>query len=374
MAYPAVPYDELIEMDLRERITPIGMQQIRELVYDHTHVQIPDWFDPRWNTNQRHPKKTKEVYIKKLEDYKTVPVTFRGKFVGRVEQYCQMESGKKLTQNVREVVGRAASDHMLKEAKAYMDFTKKFNWSAGDFGDTGSCFWSDSGGTRARMMSNEFAAVRLYDPNRGPYDDYPPKRGTGIARAWIGPGCRDEIDMVLINGYIQRDQWSYYSHTNDTTMLLGQLAAEFLGKGYKLVKMRDTGIYVNGGRGILIGESGKLKGISVATLNTSNNRPICIECGKKLRSRSAARYWQDLPYCLDCYRNFFDHCDMCGRNWNKNTMKFHLFRDETVCGNCFRKYTVLCAHDGCDDRFHTNEMWVVNGVAVCPDHRFVNFC
>jgi hypothetical protein len=58
-------------------------------------------------------------------------------------------------------------------------FTEKFDWLAGDFGDSGSCFFNDVDGrgwSRKLLEYNNFRAMKIYN-----------KEGKGIARALFLP-------------------------------------------------------------------------------------------------------------------------------------------------------------------------------------------
>lgn len=65
------------------------------------------------------------------------------------------------------------------------DITQQ-DWDAGDFGDSGSCYWEERAPARELIRDDGGGAIRFY------------KNGKGIARAWIMP--KDD-GYIIFNGY-----------------------------------------------------------------------------------------------------------------------------------------------------------------------------
>ena len=116
--------------------------------------------------------------------------TERGTFPKRVSNYMYKTYDIKLQSSIMRNIGNIAQQNST-EGKVIFDFTRRILWNAGEFGDDGSCFWTDYGGSRIAMMRVGIGAVRIYDSS-GEF---------GRGRAWFFPVFSDAKQFVLFNAY-----------------------------------------------------------------------------------------------------------------------------------------------------------------------------
>lgn len=113
---------------------------------------------------------------------------FRGGLPKRIASFFKKQYGIKISSDDVTYLGNLAKRHCHVGKTYTFDFTKCFDWMAGDFGDHGSCYWGCRNLAREALMRNGVIAVRFY-------------RGVGregFARAWVKP---IEEGMVVFNAY-----------------------------------------------------------------------------------------------------------------------------------------------------------------------------
>ena len=113
---------------------------------------------------------------------------FRGKLPGRLAHMLKATYDIKLKPKQKSEIGNIARRHLLVKEAYTIDFTTHFDWDAGDFGDSGSCFWGANYGAREIMEEEGVIAIRFYDED-----------GRGSGRAWLYELSNDA--WVLFNAY-----------------------------------------------------------------------------------------------------------------------------------------------------------------------------
>ncbi len=109
-----------------------------------------------------------------------------GTYPKRVRALIKEYLWEKLSPEDVSIIGNMAKEHSLIMEEFGYDFTRNFNWNAGDFGDQKSCFWGE-GNDRDILSANGFEAFRVYNKN-----------GEGVARCWVK---REDDFIVAFNGY-----------------------------------------------------------------------------------------------------------------------------------------------------------------------------
>ena len=117
-------------------------------------------------------------------------MTDKGSFPKRVASYMYKTYNVKLSSQVIRSIGNTAQQNST-QGELIFDFARQIVWSAGTFGDEGSCFWTDYDGARIAMMRAGIGAIRIYGHRLGP-------RLAGTGRAWFFP---HEGHFVLFNAY-----------------------------------------------------------------------------------------------------------------------------------------------------------------------------
>lgn len=128
---------------------------------------------------------------------------YRGKLPKRVARMMKFRYDVVLTPEQMSEIGNIAREHILSRISYTLDFDDGLDWSAGDFGDVCSCFWTRHTPARNELRKNDVLAIRLYD-----------EEAKGYARAWVYKMGDDT--WVLFNAY------------GVTTQVMANIFAKFL--------------------------------------------------------------------------------------------------------------------------------------------------
>lgn len=112
---------------------------------------------------------------------------FRGKLPKRIAVYYKKMYDQKLPIDLLVWLGNRVDLHSFDDRTYHLDFTERFNWNGGDFGDDDSCFWGCRELALEALTKNNVFAVRFYRDH-----------GKGFARAWV---LRVEGGLVIFNAY-----------------------------------------------------------------------------------------------------------------------------------------------------------------------------
>lgn len=128
----------------------------------------------------------------------------RGKITKQIANAWKRSTGCSITDDDRRVIGTIAR-HFCSTSQITYDITDRLDWTDGEFGDAGSCFWWNGGAYRGAVYDANGGAIRVYGGSTGW------ARGSG--RAWIIPvhlcGCPsgdlsdvgDRREYVIFNEY-----------------------------------------------------------------------------------------------------------------------------------------------------------------------------
>jgi hypothetical protein len=358
-----IEFDRLYALEMPDRISHWGMDEIRSTLCCWYAVSLPFWFSPTWINEQLDLDGNTRTTLVDAQQV-LQPVKYSGKIAGRIDRWLA-NFGRSLTTDQKSVIGDIAARHRMQAGPVYFDFTECFNWSAGDFGDEGSCFWGSCSAARDYLMDAGAFALRVYDPA------YAPDELHGIGRAWVMPYPEDDLH-VLFNGYMNHRLYGR-AHTDDVTFVLGQLLAIFLGRNLRLVRLYNRGqtcgpIYINGGRGIIVGPATAIEGISRWDLEIADRHTtFCEACGISLDADEAYRDEWAQPYCSFCYHERFVACDGCGRTLSRedDSARYVEAMGSTYCTRCYGRYFVRC--EECSQDVWRVETRELEGRPVCRD-------
>lgn len=291
---------------------------------------------------------------------------YAGTFPKRVSNWLFKERNIKTSADVVSQIGNLFSQHSNKHGTFYFDFTRRFRWRAGDFGDGGSCYWGGNGAARNMLEHYNCLAIRFYTSTTS---------DRGIGRAWIARLVsqsdvvtesrakrppRDEV-LLLFNGYGEYE-----------TIRIARILATFLGVSYKAVGIENGGrangtLWINhykdgihgGGRGFMLGAPEHIEPVTQVDLNYTRYdgdddgdddhfAHYCFICEEGLTADEAMRGPDGNQYCSNHWGNYFFECEHCGQprstdlnvavrqvdgtesNWCHSCA--HL--DATHCGDC----------------------------------------
>jgi hypothetical protein len=244
----------------------------------------------------------------------------------------------KLSNDMVSQIGNIARKHTEDRTEYLIDFTNKFDWEAGDFGDAGSCFWSERPNARKILEQNGAFAMRFwqtkakcydyyvqqYLDSQGCHDDncascrvnaedyakrllrYAKGDYAGLSRSWLG--VLDDNTTLLFNSYPK--DWGL--------IRTARILADILGCSYMQIgySNNDGTLYVNGETAFMVADSDHLRNI---------NEPVrtqwycyvgkCCVCGNMIKSGYYDDNYTTLSdqrlVCSDCFHHV-TRCDSCG--------------------------------------------------------------
>lgn len=317
--------------------------------------------------------------ISEILDYPDYPATWKwetmvrgkGEYVGslakRLAKLVYQTKGAKLDNSTLGQIGSLINANTNKRTEYTFDITKRFNWSAGDFGDDGSCYWGCRSEARGMLENEGCLAIRFYDE----------ESGEGYARAWLMP--LDSERYIVFNGY------------GEETIDCARILASFLSYSYRKIRLSNNGddsgtIYINGGMGYLIGKEEAINGASSWDFEIDDDCGECCDDCECRVSREEMNCVGDRHVCDDCLSSNYSYCEQCDEYYAcEDVSEVHRTRRDGslesryVCDDCRRSHYTQC--DDCGEYFdntltaydkHGNEIEIChkcaeNNFSVCED-------
>lgn len=314
-------------------ITESGIREIA-LFIEKQRIDSDDW-------QARNPD-DKRKYLNPLPDdwnYQWV-ITGRGEYVGtfpkRVSKYYWQTYQLRCPNSFVAELGQIARRNSSDDSQYRIDFTDKLNWQAGDYGDSGSCLWGSNESGRDAMQENGVQAVRFYHGN-----------GDGYGRAWL---YKWRGLWLLWNGY----------GVKGGTIGIARVLGQFWGMSYKKIYLSNQGnsggqVYINGGRGFVIGQADKLTNLSRIDLGFET-LGTCDSCGYDIHEGENYVTPDGEDYCQDCFYEHYDYCVFCGETHYRETMYMTMPHYEDVCENCLDRHYERC--EGCEEYYRDSAIHV----------------
>jgi hypothetical protein len=314
------------------------------------------------------------------------PAEFKRFDPGQIDWVYNGQSGKISKQTAR--VWRKMTDHKLTDPDKmmigtiaryfsngetiYFDLTNDFTWSDGDYGDHGSCFWTDGGEYRGAIFDADGAAIRSYS------DQY----GRGIGRAWIMPtmtrqvsasGDFDDLgetrEYVIFNNYGSPDVQVFAETLRQT--LCAKYAVPIC------ADYSDT--YMNGGTHYLITDRSAhylyTRLYSPDALSYSSSAYPSVNLRSDYYCDRETRYCQSCQsrvnlsdvytddygdceiYCFSCWSEYYTQCENCEQTIRRDYAQYHDGSD--YCDYCYDQVCQVC--DICAERSERKMYDDVNG-------------
>lgn len=294
---------------------------------------------------------------------------YRGRLAARLQQAMKLRAGYDLTTGDLDNIGQTVATAMRRQGAWRFDFTDTINWNAGDFGDSGSCYWRSNAGAKdvLEYQDNDFRAMRFYDESgRRAYGT-----GIGVGRCWIVIRNQtiklDPLGLVkatlrvpcVFNGYWDQNFYDgrrAYFDASDVTNAASHVLATHIGGVTQRIELTNTGetsgkVYVNGGTYAVYPQA--VHAAKLALPRQINMRLAapppnarCQQCRTRLNADNRVQpnagrlEW----YCKACFTANFVPCDGC------NGM-LHTGRDQTVvhngaryCYTCYQRLYGECIH------------------------------
>ena len=261
-------------------------------------------------------------------------VAGKGEYVGalpkRIGKWYYQEHATKLTPDQLTIVGNLGSRHSTRDETYSFDFVDHIDWSAGDFGDSGSCYWSCHASAKDMILDNGGGAVRFFDG----------ATHYGIARAWIVPrpsGC-----LLVFNGYGM-----------ETLPIARILAAHLDHAYYRQVNLTNNGVHdgelwINNGKGYLIGPQAVVTAIDAIDLEWEGVEQCkCENCNCDIDEEDHYHDPDGDDCCESCYHDRVFYCESCGEDyWNHYAQTDP--DGDTICETCYSNNVLWCDHCNSD--------------------------
>lgn len=246
--------------------------------------------------------------------------SYQGTLPKRIQKFLFNTQKHKLTPEQISELGNIAQRWLPKTDEWEIDFVKEFDWEAGDFGDSGSCFWGDRRETKWWLKEVGAYALRRLRPNT---------RELGYGRCWILTHESVPDGFVVFNGYGKYDSkevnHKYGSpQTRDFARVLlaylkehhTDLHYEFKPVQFSINGSTSSPVWINndGNSAALCAPRAVLTEIpknlnwSYSVSTTQN----CDSCGDSVY-RSELRESHGIMVCESCYESGqWGRCDICG--------------------------------------------------------------
>lgn len=225
-------------------------------------------------------------------------------------------------------LGNTIARYTIKAGAYWFDIVDSIDWKAGDFGDSGSCYWGCRSKAKRMLTDNGGLALRFFSDN---WED-------GIGRVWLWP--TNDGAAVLFNAY--GDIMPGVRNSIDrAAALLSHVTGSKWGKRISVDNNgSDTGtMWINNGAGHTVGYHQH----NHCDLCIDDDSYTCEDCGDHISGDDAFfTDWGDGPYCEYCYQRMFAYCEHCLCDFARDEAEELTYRyrgytrwNVTVCPQCF---------------------------------------
>ena len=264
------------------------------------------------------------------------PKTHKGRLTTRISKHFH-DVGKDIPKEALQKIGKIAKDHTILPDKMIFDFTDRFDWMCGDFGDSGSCYFGSR--KRALDLLTGFGclAIRFYTQD-----------GKGCGRAWIA-------FPHDLGGFI------FYNCEGYSREKIGLTLSKYFNLPYKNIYLYNSGLssyilYMSQCSGGMIGND---------EINEYDFKEewieSCPECGGPLNDKHDRDYIganiqihktclrEKYGKCVECggySKKGEDYCDACKKNLSACDFcgQMSIIRDKVdgkdMCRACYAKIRV----------------------------------
>ena len=338
---PIPKLDEVITVNLpKGDILTGGKDVVTTWVRENNLPSLPDDWKWVWTVTG------KEEYV--------------GTFTKRLSNFLYKEHTVKITPKNLSALGTAISRHVSKESVYYIDFTKNFNWSAGQFGDTNSCYWGknslardlfkEAGGMAMRFWSSPIENI---EELKSKYRIMRGKNRAGLGRAWLirqgdiyalfNVYISDQLQSMRLNGLEARVEYWDFPRT----------LAHLLGVSYQKTNVYngDDGcggvIYINSD-GFAVGLPQVLAALEGIDLDIdTSNVTGCNKCETYV--------WKEViagdGLCQSCWDADSYECDHCQETFHGDDSS--VFDNYIFCPNCYEDQIWDCRD--CGDEYYAKD-------------------
>lgn len=292
------------------------------------------------------------------EDFDWAVVSKEGRITKRIAKHYFKADKTKIDPAVITQVGNMVDMFAMKVQRYTIDFTDDFNWNAGDFGDSDSCFWGGRSVAREMLKRAGCIAIRIFEPAR---------LGNGfkgVGRAWMAPHKPEQNNWLIWNAYGPHD-----------LRKIARIFACFINAGAGVrISLRNFGdstdtFYINNGTGMLIGPAVTKYMDYDFKLVAPKPKCHCYSCEEPLWYDEEIYMLGEDAFCLGCYEEQSMVCDNCHELMSESQSAIVMTEShsyESWCPACVTN-TFYCGE--CSEYRPVSMMTDVEGVCSdCEEH------
>lgn len=268
--------------------------------------------------------------------WKAAQGEYAGTLPKRISRFLYQQHQIKLTKSEISEIGNIASKYIFRRSIFYVDFTNRFSWSAGDFGDEGSCFFGNGFRRHALDMIQENGgqAMRFYRGSK--------KRDGGFGRVWLVP-----TPSKNKNSPPNKNSKTLFNAYGIGLLPATRIYATLVDLSYQQVSITnlhnaDGTLWINGGGGFVVGASSQID-----TLHKNENIELdfrtwaechyCNEGHPLVQLKQIPRWGNACPHCIE---NKFNKCSQCHYLYPKTTLYY--IDNRFLCSSCRHELYYQC--------------------------------
>jgi hypothetical protein len=288
-----------------------------------------------------------------IEDYSLVNKS--GKLAKRIAKLLFENHAIRLDETQRNALGDVINRHTVRNDIDRFDVIGRTDWNRGEYGDSGSCYWSDRRVAREYIHATDnWGAIRFYS-----------KDGNGNGRAWVHYDAGIGV-YFLFNAYGHR------------LADFAEVLAAAVGATEKdMIRVENCGatdgmLWINSGNngsGYLNAYALSDKPITIKVHDFGidiDDRRVCTDCGYEVNEDYCYTDNDGNCYCEDCYNERYTSCDQCGDECYNDCVTWIDSEQRALCEYCLDRFYTCCWH--CDQ-------WVRDSDAVSVGyHSYCNDC
>ncbi len=287
-------------------------------------------------------------------------ITRQGKIAKRMRKFFLKVEREKLfylsrekMDNVISDIGQDARNHADSSELFYYDIVDNFNWNAGQFGDSGSCFWGGNDSARGLMEENGGMAIRFFQLDESliisKEHEHCCKRYrlpgrehfVGIGRAWL---------MPYDNGYT-----IFNAYGDNILVKIARILSVQFGLEYTSVDVKNNGtgggtIWINGDTGYHLynPNSYVLSEVDFNIYEEEQYEYFCEQCEE---GTNEGNFHNDICYCNQCYSEYIIDCERCMSSMERENESYYLDGEqESVCEDCWNNHVSHC--EKCQEEYY----------------------
>jgi len=296
----------------------------------------------------------------------------KGKITKRIRRFIKDNFDYKLSDKDISEIGNIIAENTINPSNVEFDFDENFCWSAGDFGDSGSCFWGSNREAKDMIQGADGFAIRTY------------QNDSGDGRAWIIPHNRG---WVLFNGYRNaRDKDTEYFSNILFEILTKKFGLTDIVKTRVYLSNNNSGsdtLYINSDRGFLFSTRENVIDkidLEIYDAYQEENRYYCESCNEVVGNENEGifddSYSTEYGYfCYNCYNDRFFNCYNCYETERLNNG--YEIDGDVYCSDCASAGFAYC--DSCNEYHDLDESMRIDYQTLCPeclnsDYNYCNSC